>query len=338
MLKQPGAGDWSVRIPDKAWRDAAPRAGGVGRWVIEPLSGRARIDGTLRMLTGLDDWTEERDSAAFLDRIHAEDRAGLEAALAEVVGGADSYRCAFRFERPDGRTVWLDSSGAIVEGGDGTRYLVGATTDVTEVEFARERAELLAGEMAHRMKNVLALVGSMFNMAARGASSVEALREAYSGRLHALSKVNELTFTAEGERPARIEPLVEAVLGPLIATGRIARRIDPCELAPSAAQTFVLVLNELVTNATKHGALSVEGGRIELDVALTGDAFRLTWRERGGPSLAQAPTRQGYGMRVLSAMTEATYGGEPAFDWQEEGLTFSCGWPVGPFARPVEAP
>jgi PAS domain S-box-containing protein len=324
-----------VRLPRETWQELASLAGGIGRWVVEPESGRARIDRTLREMTGLEDWIDERDASSFTDRVDPDDRAEVEAALADAMKGAADYRTRFRFHRPDGRLIWLEGTGRLIRNEEGAAYLVGVNVDVTSMRQGQERAELLAGEMAHRLKNVLSLVGSMFNMAARTATSVDDLRDAYSGRLSALAKVNDLTFTAGGERDARIGWLVDAVLGPLIASGRVTARLDPCELNPAAAQTFILVLNELVTNAAKYGALSVEDGVVSLEVRLDRNAFLLSWKEEGGPAVHAAPARQGYGMRVLTAMTAATYEGKPVFDWRPDGLTFSCSWPLGVFATPA---
>ena len=61
-----------------------------------------------------------------------------------------------------------------------------------------------------------------------------------------------------------------------------------------------MALYELATNAVKHGALSVPAGRVEVGCRTEPDgAAAVEWREFGGPALDGAPTRPGFGMRLL---------------------------------------
>src|SRR5206468_1488537 len=85
--------------------------------------------------------------------------------------------------------------------------------------------------------------------------------------------------------------------------------LEGCDtmLSPSAAQNFALILHELATNATKHGALSVPGGRVEVMGATirsdSEDALYFQWRELGGPP-ATGPTRKGFGSKILFDMAQ----------------------------------
>jgi two-component sensor histidine kinase len=110
-----------------------------------------------------------------------------------------------------------------------------------------------------------------------------------------------------GEEPARRRVRIE---GPDVA------------LSPAAAQSLSMALHELCTNAMKYGALSVPEGRVEVGWVLeeAAGALRLTWRERGGPALAGAPERQGFGSRVLDATIGHQLGGGVERRWEEAGL------------------
>jgi two-component sensor histidine kinase len=61
-----------------------------------------------------------------------------------------------------------------------------------------------------------------------------------------------------------------------------------------------MVLNELCTNATKYGALSVPVGRVLITAVVTkgGDRVRIIWRELGGPPVS-IPTRRSFGSRLI---------------------------------------
>jgi two-component sensor histidine kinase len=75
-----------------------------------------------------------------------------------------------------------------------------------------------------------------------------------------------------------------------------------------------MVLHELATNATKHGALSTSGGRVRLTWQLDecDRLLRLGWIEEGGPTLSGPPQRRGFGSRVIIAMIEDQLGGKQA--------------------------
>jgi two-component sensor histidine kinase len=95
-----------------------------------------------------------------------------------------------------------------------------------------------------------------------------------------------------------------------------------------------MVLHELATNATKHGALSRVGGQVALTWRLVetapgdsgagggGDGRRLVlaWDESGGPRLEGPPRRRGFGTRVVEATVGDQLGGRLRRDWRPGGL------------------
>ena len=320
-------------VPETDWRDLAPAAGGIGRFVYEPATDLCEIDATSRRMTGLLSMVAPGPASAFFDRIVPEDRAGVERAVKHAMDTGAPYEVEFRFRRDDGTELWIAGQGRRLPTGDGRDILIGVNLDVTERRRAQERAELLSREMAHRMKNVFALVQGMFNMAARSAPSREALADGFAGRLRALAAVNALTFAGE-DRSVEVASLVDAVLGPLIAAGRIEAATDDFTLNGAAAQTVVLVLNELMTNAVKYGALrdGAGDGRVAFSIVAGGGDFELRWEESGAGPTTPPKGRGGFGMQVLRSMTAATFDGHPTFDWGADGLRFRCWWPRAEFS------
>ena len=96
-------------------------------------------------------------------------------------------------------------------------------------------------------------------------------------------------------------------------------------LNATAAQTLTLVLNELMTNAVKYGALSDPDGSVRLGVTADED-FVLSWTETTPRGIARPEQTSGFGMRVLTGMTAATFGGEPNVEWRDDGMRFTCRW------------
>jgi two-component sensor histidine kinase len=319
-------------LADTDWQALAPAAGGIGRYVMDFETGRAEIDGTFRRITGLATFTAPFPAEDFLQHVHDDDRAAVTAAIEASRREGARYDEVYRFLRPDnGEVCWLSAHGRPVMMSNGRTFLIGAVYDVTALRAAQDRAELLAGEMAHRIRNVFTLTQSMFNMAARSSETKDDLVESFTSRLRALMAVNTLTFATEDRRVV-LGDLTTSLLGPLIAMGRIRAEVtEDFALSGAAAQTLTLALNELMTNATKHGALKDATGVIDLSMSVADDVFTLRWHETTGHEVSEPQGRGGFGMRVLGGMTRATYEGAPRFEWRPDGLTFTCTWGVRGF-------
>ncbi|MEM7491173.1 MAG: PAS domain-containing protein, partial [Pseudomonadota bacterium] len=171
MAEGDGAGHlFSVgQLTETDWQALAPAAGGVGRFAMDLDLGEAEIDLTFRRLTGLIALPRTFAAADFIAYIHEADRAIVADAIETARNTGEPYDVTYRFVRPTGETIWLRAAGRPVATPDGRNLLIGVATDITEERAAQERAELLAGEMSHRIKNVFTLIQSMFNMAARTA-------------------------------------------------------------------------------------------------------------------------------------------------------------------------
>ena len=75
------------------------------------------------------------------------------------------------------------------------------------------------------------------------------------------------------------------------------------QIASGAVISFAMTLNELCTNTTKFGALSVPAGRIEIAWTIDEPAQRLhlTWTEKYGP-VVKAPTKKSFGTRLVESL------------------------------------
>jgi two-component sensor histidine kinase len=181
-----------------------------------------------------------------------------------------------------------------------------------------ERYELLARELQHRTKNLLAIIQSIGN-ASLGENGEG--REAFFARLHALAKAQDLLMEGDG-RGALMKVLVEQALESF--GSRVAVEGPNIYLKASAAQGFALVMHELATNAAKHGALTSDAGRVAVRWALehenTEPIVCSFWQERGGPP-ASPPQRKGFGTLLLQHAV-ANLESPPRFDYTNEGFSY----------------
>ena len=180
-----------------------------------------------------------------------------------------------------------------------------------------ERRDLLARELQHRTKNLLAVIQAIASASLQESHG----REAFFDRLHALAKAQDLIIEGAG-RGARMRQVVEKALESFGT--RVSVDGPEVFLNPGAAQGFALVVHELATNAAKHGSLSTEGGTVlvrwEIDATTTEPAINFRWQERGGP-VVTAPKRKGFGT-VLLERAVATSAVPPRFDYSPEGFSY----------------
>jgi two-component sensor histidine kinase len=209
--------------------------------------------------------------------------------------------------------------------------LLGANVDITERHEAEEQEALLMQEVDHRAKNVLAVVLSLLRLTPR--DDPAAFARAVEGRVLAMSRVHTLLAQRHWTF-ADLKEIVEAELRAYASPdGAADRRISivgpRARLAPAVAQSMSVVVHELVTNAAKYGALSVSTGRVDVSWTLSAEVIRLVWTERGGPHVAGAPARNGFGARLIEATLRHQLGGEVRYDWASSGLIATLTLPTG---------
>lgn len=168
--------------------------------------------------------------------------------------------------------------------------------ELAALEEQTANAELFAREMAHRLKNALAIVQSIA-FQTFGNETPEAVL--FAARLKALADANELLSEQVDEPEAKLVRVVEGALQPFYL--RAASLEIECVDASIPARQVVslaLALHELATNAIKYGALSSTTGRVSLRLEDGGEMLKLTWKEQGGPPV-HSPTSEGFGTRLL---------------------------------------
>ena len=228
----------------------------------------------------------------------------------------------FEFRRKDGTAVWTLLATNPVHDKDGT--VVGAlamVTDITERKRAEQHQSLLLHELDHRVKNTLATVLALNDLTMENAESLDAFRSAFAGRVQAMARTHEALARARWQEVS-LDEIVSTVLAPLGAgeVSRIAARGDAIRVSPRAITPLALALNELGTNALKHGALSCSGGGVTVEWRLPkGGEFTLSWTERDGPT-ATVPPERGTGLRLISGLIEHELEGAVSVEFPPEGL------------------
>jgi two-component system, chemotaxis family, CheB/CheR fusion protein len=134
--------------------------------------------------------------------------------------------------------------------------------DITERKQNEARLAMVSGELQHRSKNLLAVIGSIANRTLSAGRTIDDARTAFVDRLKALGNANELLSRLDW-RGATMKNVVERALEPFGA--RFSIEGERVLLNPNATQGFMLVLHELGTNAHKHGAFSTTDGTVVIN-------------------------------------------------------------------------
>jgi PAS domain S-box-containing protein len=278
-------------------------------------------------------------------RTHPDDRdIDEELYRRQVLGEIGDYSLEKRFIRKDGRVIWVAVRSSTVRAADGAfLYGVRVVQDVTERKEAEERQKRLIDELNHRVKNTLATVQSLATQTARGATSPEAFRSAFEGRLIALSEAHD-QLTRRHWQSADLHDIIEGAIAPHLAHshGRIAFEGEAVTVTTRVALTLALTMHELATNAAKYGALSVPAGRIGVRWRVLREPARaprlsIEWSEHDGPPVS-APTRQGFGTRFIVGSIAAELEGVARLDFDAAGLRCTIDIPFEGAPRvPTEA-
>jgi len=235
---------------------------------------------------------------------HADGRrvASEEFPLARVIADGEPAEGEYHYHRGDGTMAWVRILGAPIRNAQGELDGgVVAIVDVDEQHQLVEHQRLLAAELSHRVKNVLAVVQAIASATLSRARSLEDFAPAFEGRLMALSSAHALLLRTNWRNLA-FRDLVTAELAPHQRERELARLDGPdFQLGPKQGVALALILHELSTNSAKHGTIA-HGGQLAVSWTLSdegnGPLVRLRWEETG---LSNPPilAGDGFGSRLI---------------------------------------
>ena len=198
------------------------------------------------------------------------------------------------------------------------------------IRIGEEKQRLLvANEVAHRLRNSMAVINAIVTLTARDSSSVDEFQNALLGRFAAISRTHEsLIHRAWVE--ADLRELLESELAPYFTKNRqIALQGPDIAVDKEVAVALALVFHELATNASKYGSLSIEAGRLAVHWQVVVSKRRLLeviWQETGGPAVV-LPKRRGFGSELISSNLIG-HGGKATINYLPAGLKCTLTLPL----------
>lgn len=298
-------------------------AAGVALWAWNVDNDMFTMDERGFELWGLP-WRETVTFEQLSEHIHPADRDRVRSAFAATRAFLGRYETDFRILVGD-EVRWVSARGQGEDVGIVGRTMFGIFLDVTGRKQAEEGNELLAGEMGHRVKNLLAIAAGLTAISSRSAANIEDMARELTDRLHALGRAHDLVRplpNGQGDA-ALLGDLLSVLLAPYDDLGafkdRIRVAVERMGVGEGAATGLALVVHELATNSMKYGALSVPTGTLDLSSSPDGGHIVLTWLERGGPAVAK-PEVEGFGSKLVRRSVTGQLGGSIDYEWLEDGL------------------
>ena len=302
----------------------AVEAAGVALWAWNVDDDRFTMDERGFELWGLP-WRETVTFEELSQHIHPADRDRVRAAFAATRAVLGAYETDFRIIIGE-EIRWIAARGQGEDVGIVGRTMFGIFLNVTGRKQAEEGHELLAGEMSHRVKNLLAIAASLTAMTSRTTSSTGDMASELIQRLTALGRAHDLVRPLPGGQgsAALLGDLLTVLLAPYddlgAFSGRIRVAVERMGVGEAAATGLALVVHELATNSLKHGALSAESGTLDVSTRSDGDEISLVWIERGGPAVEAPRGAEGFGSKLVQRSVSRQLGGTIDHDWSEDGL------------------
>jgi PAS domain S-box-containing protein len=219
----------------------------------------------------------------------------------------------------DGSRVPVLIGVALFEGSENEG--VAFVLDLTESKEAEKHQNVLVDELNHRVKNTLATVMALSTQTFRTAPSPEAFREAFEGRLLALSQTHNL-LNRSFWMGAGLRDILTQELAPYTGTDGRSFTLDgdDLKLGPVTAVTMGMAFHELATNAVKYGALSVAGGKVLVAWRMSPPGrLHVEWQEMGGPPVSP-PQRRGFGSRLIEQALASDLDGDARLYFPSEGV------------------
>lgn len=297
------------------------KAGGLGTWTLDIPAGRLVSSAICKANFGrqpAETFTYQELQAS----IHPDDRARWQDTVAAALGSDGNFHIEYRIAKPDGGLGWIEVRAETEFDADGQPIsMSGVSIDITERKEIEAHRVMMAQEMSHRMKNMLATVQSIVNQSMRASEPLENIRQNISDRIEALARSHDV-LQGRSFDTADLGAVVEKATAPFNAAGRIISGGPNVSLSHQASSILALALHELATNAVKYGALSGDVGTVQITWHLDGEDFSFIWKELDGPIVVE-PQRLGFGTRLIK-MLGGGLKGSASLDYHPEGLVFTA--------------
>src|SRR6476646_1823663 len=224
--KQSAMSPSDMRMP--LWHEkhlrAATRAAGVALWSWNVDTDAITMDEPAYDLWEVPKGQQKITFEILSKNIHPADLERVRSAFAATRAVVGSYEIDFRILT--GSDIrWISARGQGDDADMADRTMFGIFLDVTQRKQAEEANELLAGEMSHRVKNLLTIATALTQITWRSAATKEDMAHELTSRLIALGRAQDLVRPVPGRKSEAtlLGDLVSVLLAPYDEKGASVR-------------------------------------------------------------------------------------------------------------------
>jgi len=268
---------------------------------------------------------------AFLDGVHPDDRAKVDAAYTHSVReGCDAYEIEHRVVRKNTGEIRIvlercrhfhDAAGNVVRSRGVVQDITERTQAEEQIKVALAEKEVMLREIHHRVKNNLQVISSLISLQTDTVSGPQ-VREVLGDvrdRVHAMALVHEKLYQTGdlarlnfGDYAASLLQCLWRSHGALAERVRLQLEVSPVALPIEAAVPCGLILNELAGNALKHAFPNGHAGEVrvnlELDSAAECVSLRVCDNGCGLPPERDWRQSNTLGLRLVQMLTSQLRG------------------------------
>ena len=269
------------------------------------------MDSRFWELFGYDPETKSHDPAEWQDLIHPEDlQVALDNFHKHLEDPSHAYDQVVRYTHKDGKTVYVRCRGLAIRDETGRPIrMLGVHNDLTGLMNTINAEKTLRQELNHRVKNNLAIVQSLIQLKqyeVEGSTDLSDLLH----QVDTIRMLHEQLQASDELTTLELKPYLRSIISPVLHSGVKVDISGPdLEVSSKVAVPLGLVVNELATNASKHGfsedyekrfivqIIKLSGGenRSRIIVSNTGAPFPPHVDVYNAPSL---------GLRLVSSLVD----------------------------------
>ena len=311
---------------------AALAAAKVGVYEYEPQTEKAHWDLRVGKIWGIPD-DEEITYETIIAGLHPEDvdkhnEMMIEAFDPKTGGVFDlEYRVIPRNGDP---MKWVRAIATCSFEDGAPVFLLGTIRDITEKRKLEEQNKLLINELQHRVKNTLATVLSVIRLSKPENNDIDIYVASLEERLLSMSATHSLVNRNDG-KSIDIKSIVEKEFLAYVGPNKELYDLNGPSLfiIPPHVQVISMAIHELVTNACKHGALSMPNRKVTITTSLKDGIANFKWEEKGNlEKLPQGQPGGGFGSFLLANIVGAELQGQVTYEITTKGLFFNLVFPL----------
>lgn len=266
----------------------------------------------------------------FLEITHPEDLVKARQPTREALNKLTHSACCLekRYLRKNGEILWSHVTISAVSDEAGTiPYLTGIVQDISsqkqmeaDLRSSLQEKEVLLAEVHHRVKNNLQIVSSLLELQAKRIQdeTAHAALIASQNRVIAMALIHETLYHAGNLACIDFAQYIQRLTSGLFqayeseTTLTLNLAMETCLTLPSdIAISLGLILNELLTNALKHGGFQGQKGILEIGLKPLNQTDYSLWVSHQGtrlPTDFELETSSSMGLKLVRILVNRIHG------------------------------